>query len=163
MERPSRYVEHGGRSYLALEAWRGASGEGLCYFVPVAAPDGAPLEDDEGDRRAPLGPEEGLHDLPRRRLVELLEGAAPLTVTERRFRAPDGRLWLAQSAGPVWAEDGVAEGATGVRFTSLEGPRERVEGEGGHVGRMGTGALVAAWRRARDAVAPPQETSGSEA
>lgn len=162
VERASRTVEREGRAYVALEAWRGGSGEGLCYFVQLDGPGGEPVEEDDGDLRAPLGPDEDLRVLSEDRLAELLEGATPLTVTERRFRAPDGRLWLAQSVGPVWAEDGVAEGITGVKFTSLQGPLDRVEAAGGHVGRMGRGALVAAWRRARDAGAPTEETSRSE-
>lgn len=157
VERTARTVERGGDTYLVIEAWRGASDHGLCYFVKLTASRGSPDPDDAGDRRAPLAPSERLDDLSERQLDELLDGAVPLTVTERRFEAPDDRLWLAQSVGPVWAESGVAEGTTGVLFTSLQGPRVRFEAAGGHVGRMGTGQLVAAWRRAREATEEPDE------
>lgn len=163
VERATRTVEREGDAYLATEAWRGASHHGLCYFVKLEAPGGAPDPDDTGDRRASLAPSERLDDLSERRLAGLLDGAVPLTVTERRFEAPDGRLWLAQNVGPVWAESGVAEGTTAVLFTSLQGPPIRVEAEGGHVGRAGTGELVAAWRRAREATEPDREGLESEA
>lgn len=162
VEREARTVEREGDAYLAVEAWRGAAHHGLCYFVKLETPGGAPDPDDAGDRRAPLAPSERLDELPERRLDELLDEAVSLTVTERRFEAPDGRLWLAQSVGPVWAESGVAEGATAVLFTSLQGPRVRVEAEGGHVGRAETGELVAAWRRAREAAEPDREGLESE-
>lgn len=164
VQRTARAVERGDEAYRAIEAWRGASHHGLCYFVKLDAPGGAPDPDDAGDRRASLAPSERLEELSERRLDELLEGAVPLTVTERRFEAPDGRLWLAQSVGPVWAESGgVAEGTTAVLFTSLQGPWVRVEAEGGHVGRTGTGELVAAWRRAREVAEPDREGLESEA
>lgn len=164
VERAGRTVEREGDAYLAVEAWRGASRHGLCYFVKLEVPGGAaPDPDDGGDRRAPLAPTERLDELSEQRLDELLDGAVPLTVTERRFEAPDGRLWLAQSVGPVWAESGVAEGTTAVLFTSLQGPRVRVEAEGGHVGRAETGELVAAWRRAREAAESDREGLESEA
>lgn len=163
VERTARSVERGGDAYLAIEAWRGASRHGLCYFVKLGAPGGSPDADDPGDRRAPLEPSERLVELSEQRLDELLKGAVPLTVTEHRFEAPDGRLWLAQSVGPVWAESGVAEGMTGVLFTSLQGPRVRLEAEGGHVGRTGTGELVAAWRRAREAAEPDRGGLETEA
>lgn len=162
LKRASRTVEHEGNGYLAVEGWRAASGEGLCYFVRLEAPDGEAADSDEGDLRAPLGADEDLRELSGERLEELLRSAKPLTPTERRFRAPDGRLWLAQSVGPVWAGEGVAEGTTGVKFTSLQGTPERMEAEGGHVNRMGTGALTAAWRRARDTASPAEESSGTE-
>ncbi len=129
--RPSRVVEADGKSWRAIEAWRGRAGHGLCYFL--ALDDEAPMAEDRADRRAVLEPGERLLALPDERLVVLLEESVPLTDTERRFADPDGRVWLAQNIGPVWAEGGVASGLTGVLFTSLEGPLERGSRPSGHL------------------------------
>jgi len=147
-ERPARTVEiDGGEiAFRAVEAWRAPGGPALCYFVRLES--GEPGAGDREDRRAALDPGRTLTDLDRAELRDLLDGAAPLTATERRFRAPDGRFWLAQSVGPVWAEESAAEAVTGVRFTSLEGELERLEGPGGHVGRASEEELREAWRRA---------------
>lgn len=137
--RPSRVVEAEGRAWRAMEAWRGRGGHGLCYFL--ALDDGTPMAEDRADRRAALEPGERLLALPDERLVALLEESVPLTDTERRFADPDGRIWLAQNIGPVWAEGGVASGLTGVLFTSLEGPLERGSRPSGHVRELSTGEL----------------------
>lgn len=149
-ERRAREVEAGDARYRAVVAWRGrTSGLGLLYFLAM---DGdAPHPDDRGDRRAPLDPGRSLDDIPEEELAEALEGGTPLTGTERRFRAPDGRLWLAQGVGPVWADEDPAEGSTGLLLTALEGPVRRLEAEGGHPGRMDEGELSDAWRRAAPA------------
>lgn len=144
----------GTRAYRVIEAWRGDSGHGLCYFLALPAgeagdPDAA---DDRHDRRAVLAPDEELADADEDRLRELHERARPLTDTERRFSGPDGKWWLAQNTGPVWAEAGVAEGATGILFTSLEGTLERGRVPGGHVANLTGSELVAARDRA---LAPP--------
>lgn len=110
-----------GSEWLAIELKRAASGHGLCYFLPLT--EGSPSGDDRADRRAllePSGPWETLGD---EDLRALLEGAAPLTETERRFTDEEGKLWLIQSTGPVWAETGVAAGLTGCLATSLEDGR----------------------------------------
>lgn len=144
--RGRRVVETNGDRFRAAVAWRGpASGRGLLYFV--ALEDGEP-GDDRRDRRAPLEPDRGLEDFTEEELRELLSEGEPLTGTERRFRGPDGRLWLAQSVGPVWADEDPAEGSTGVLFTALEGPFERLRGPGAHAGALDGDELVALWRRA---------------
>lgn len=146
----ARAVEAGGGRFRAVEAWRGeASGRGLCYFVALEG--GEAAADDRRDRRAALGPDQRLEELSDRELEELLEEAAPLTETERRFRAPDGRLWLAQSVGPVWAEREPARGTTGLLFTALEGARERLRAQDGHAGRADLGELERRWRQATGA------------
>lgn len=129
--RPETRFEADGRRWWGIEAWRGSADHGLCYFLPLD--DGSVHPDDRTDRRAVLQPGERLGGLPEERLRELVAEAVPLTDTERRFRDAEGRLWLVQSVGPVWAEGGVAEGLTGVLFTSLEGPLERRARPGGRV------------------------------
>lgn len=129
----------------AREAWRGASGHGLLY---LRVEDGSVEE----DRRAVLEPGESLEAASEERLAELWRDAAPLTVTERRFRAPDGRWWLAQSVGPVWSEEGGAAGLSELLFTSLEGAAERFAVPDGHAGRLDQEELAAAWRRGRPVV-----------
>lgn len=129
--RPSRDVEADGESWRAIEAWRGRSGQALCYFIPLEGE--RPVAEDRRDRRTTLEPAERLLALPEERLVARLEEAVPLTDTERRFADPDGRGWLAQNIGPVWAEGDVAAGLTGVLFTSLEGPMERRSRPSGHL------------------------------
>lgn len=158
----------GRRSYRAIEAWRGTSGHGLCYFLCLAEDGSPPAESGDGaaegppgdsryDRRAVLAPDERLADLGEDRLRALFESARPLTVTERRFTAPDGRPWLVQNTGPVWADAGVAEGATGLLFTSLAGPRERARIAGGHVERLSEHEIVALRERAFAPADAPDE------
>ena len=124
-----RELELEGRRWRAIEAWRGRGGRGLCYFAPLE--DGALVEDDRADRRASLEPGEEVASLDRGRLESLWSEAAPLTATEQRIRDIEGRPWLAQSSGPVWAEADTAAGLTGLVFTSLDGTGERLEVSGG--------------------------------
>lgn len=149
MERASRELEDGERRWRAVEAWRASSGSVLLYFLPLRE-DGEVAPDDRLDRRAAPEPDRRLPDLDPAELEDLLAGATPLTETERRFRAPDGEPWLAQSVGPVWAEEDVAGGATGVLFTALAGEARRVRGKGGHVGEASAERLTGWWRRAVD-------------
>lgn len=146
MTRGERILEAEGRRWRAVEAWRTGSGLGLVYFLPLDEGAGVEEEDRE-DRRAALEPGEAVQGLEEEALRERLGRATVLTGTERRFRAPDGRLWLAQSVGPVWA-DGVASGLTGLLFTALEGPSERAIVGGEHAGEMSDGELAERWRRA---------------
>lgn len=145
--RPMREFEAGERRWRVTVAWRAADGAGLCYFT--AAGEDADAGDGT-DRRVRLEPGRKLAEVTESELTSLLAEAVPLTATERRFRAPDGRTWLAQNIGPVWAEEDAAEGATGILFTALEGLPSRGETRGGHVGPMGRDELVGAWRRALD-------------
>lgn len=146
-ETAERRFRADGIPWRATVAWRAEDGSGLCYFR--AAEEGADhAEEGTGDRRARLSANRSLGDLTEEELEELLAGAAPLTATERRFAAPDGREWLAQNIGPVWAEEEAAEGATGVLFTALDGALDRARTGGGHVDRMSDDRLEAAWRRA---------------
>jgi hypothetical protein len=147
--RETRRLETGDRAWLVSEAWRGESGWGVAYFVALGSD--APLEDDRQDRSALLEPGARIADLEDAELGRLLEDAAGLTSTERRFRGPGGRVWLAQSRGPVWAEGGVAAGLTGLLFTSLEGPFERIEGPDGQAGDLDGAALVSRLGAARGA------------
>lgn len=146
MERQRREFEAGERRWRALEAWRTSRDAVLVYFLPLDAGDGEPADDDRLDRRAALAPGRRLEELDAAGLEELLASGTPLTETERRFRAPDGRPWLAQSVGPVWAEDGVAGGLTGVLFSSLAGDVRRERGPGEHVGRASRERLAGWWR-----------------
>lgn len=107
-----RSFRTGTGEHKATEAWRSPSGHTLVFFSPDRA-------------RAALPPELDLADLTEVELTELLAGAVSLTVTETVFEATDGRLWLAQRSGPVWAEGSGASGAFGVVFTSLTGSAER--------------------------------------
>ncbi len=132
VRRFEREIVIGGETYRACVAWRGReTGYGLLYFHPVTEAAG-----DREDRRALLAPSEASGGLTDARLRELFEAARPLTVTERRFTAGDGRRWLAQNRGPVWAERSAAEGHTGVVFTSLEDEVQRVSSPGRHVVEM---------------------------
>lgn len=146
-ERSTRLVESGEGAFRAVVAWRArASDRGLLYFVALDGEE--PDPDDRRDVRAPLEPGRDLTDLSDGDLRERVEGGAPLTGTERRFRAPDGRLWLAQSIGPVWADEDPAEGSTGLLLTSLEGTHERLRAPGAHAGELEDGDLADLWRRA---------------
>ncbi len=121
-----------GETYRACVVWRGRETDyGLLYFQPVTEAAG-----DREDRRALLASSEGFRELTDTRLRELFESARSLTVTERRFTADDGRRWLAQNRGPVWAERSAAEGHTGVVFTSLEDEVQRLSSPGPHVVEM---------------------------
>ncbi len=102
-----------GEEHRAFEAWRSPSGHTLVLFEP--------------DRvRAALAPTRRLEELDEEDLRSLLALAAPLTLTESVLEAPDGRFWLAQDSGPVWAAEGRgAAGRLGVVLTSLTGPFER--------------------------------------
>ena len=127
--RLEREIVIGGETYRACVAWRGKeTGYGLLYFHLITEAAG-----DREDRRALLAPSEGSRELTDTRLRELFESARPLTATERRFTAGDGRRWLAQNRGPVWAERSAAEGHTGVVFTSLEDEVQRLSSPGRHV------------------------------
>lgn len=156
MDRVTRIVEDDEGRWRAVEAWRGRGGVALLYFLRLD--DGEVREDDGDDRRACLAADERLDGLTDGELRERLAAGTRLTGTERRFRAPDGAPWLAQSVGPVWAEGGVAEGLTGVVFTALEGPGRRLSGDGGHVGEMEEGDLLAGWRAAHGPGEEPPET-----
>lgn len=145
--RGGRTLETPEGRWLALEAWRARSGHGLLYFLPLE--DEAPAAADRGDRRAALDPGRELADLETAELEELLAGARPLTGTERRLVDRDGAVWLVQSSGPVWAEGETAEGLTGLVFTRLTGPEERVTAPGGHAGRTSTEELLVRLGRAR--------------
>lgn len=147
--RPSRRLELGDDAWRVREAWRAASGWGVAYFLAVSSE--AARRDDRRDRRALLETDTRLDDLDDAGLAGLLEGAAGLTSTERRFRDRDGRPWLAQSRGPVWAEGGVAEGLTGIVFTSLEGPFERIEVADGDAGTLEPEGLAGRLEAARTA------------
>lgn len=132
-----------GEPWRAAVAWRAADGSGLCYFRP-----GEDASSGLEDRRARLPADRTLGSLDAEGLEELFREAAPLTDTERRVRAPDGRPWLAQNVGPVWAEEEAAAGATGVLFTALDGSARRLRTGSGHVARMSDAELEEAWRRA---------------
>lgn len=140
-----RTVRIDGEAWRATAAWRAADGSALCYFRP-AAEEGS--SSSTGDRRARLPEDRSLETLEEEELEALFREAAPLTDTERRFLAPDGREWLAQNVGPVWAEEDAAEGATGLLLTALDGSAERLRTYGGHVGRTSAAELEEAWRRA---------------
>lgn len=142
-----RELSAGGRVFRVVEAWRSPSGWGLAYGL--ALEDGGPAPDDRLDRRAVLEPGEGLDDAGDQGLARRLAEGAGLTSTERRILDGDGRAWLVQSRGPVWAEGEVAAGLTSLLFTSLEGPPERLEAGDGHAGRMEADALRARLRAAR--------------
>jgi hypothetical protein len=146
MERTRREFGEGERRWRAVEAWRGPGGHGLLYFLPLDG--GDPADDDRLDGRSALAPDEGLRGLDDEELARRRGDAAPLTETERRFEAPDGGTWLAQSIGPVWADEDIAAGLTGILFTRLDGPHRRLTGRGGHVGRLGPEELGRRWREA---------------
>lgn len=146
--RPRR-LEADGKSWAVCEAWRGESGWGVAYFLALD-PGGTPA-DDRLDRRALLEPGTRPADLDDAGLGGLLESAAGLTSTERRIEDASGRPWLAQSRGPVWAEEGVAAGLTGLLFTALDGSGERVEAADGRAGAPDPSVLAERLRQARAA------------
>lgn len=157
MDRETREFTLDGQRWRAAVARRGSGGHGLVYFLPLE--DGRPAEDDRRDRRCPLDPGERLSGLDVAELRDGLRSGTGLTDTERRVRAPDDRLWLVQNRGPVWADDDVAEGTTGIVFTSLEGAAERLVVAGGHVGRLPDAELTALWRTA---AAEDDEAAGGD-
>jgi hypothetical protein len=147
-------LEVEGRLCRVTAAWRGPeTGYGVLYFFPS---DGA--AGDRGDRRALITPEVSLRALGESSLLQFYEAGRPLTETERRFAAADGRQWLAQSRGPVWAGRSAAEGGSGILFTSLEGEPDSLRASGGHVGEMSDEELSALWR---GAVQKPAAAEGS--
>lgn len=83
-----------------------------------------------GARRLLLGPGRRISELTSAELATELAGACRLTGTEAVFAAPDGRRWLAQAVGPVWAGSEAAEGLVGTMFTSIDGGYERFEVQG---------------------------------
>lgn len=151
-DRETRELSAAGRAWRAVEAWRSPTGWGLAYFVALEE-DGEPVADDRLDRRLPLEPDETLDALEDDELEERFADARGLTSTERRITDEEGRPWLAQSRGPVWAEGDVAAGLTSLLFTALGGAAERVEAGGGHAGHMEEEALRASLGRARAAAA----------
>lgn len=159
MTRESRIVETGEGRWRAVVAWRGRGDLGLLYFLRLA--DGSPSDRAEEDRRASLEPGERLRDLDVDELRRRLSVGTPLTGTERRFRAPDGELWLAQSVGPVWADGDVAAGLTGVVFTALEGEPRRISGDGVHVGEVDDAALGDRWRGASGGDGDVRDAAGA--
>ena len=131
-DRPRRQFEAEHASWLAIDAWRSAAGLGLCYLVRLE--NGAPTEDDREDRRAPLEPTQRLDVLEDETLHALWAAGVSLTATERRITDSEGDLWLVRNTGPVWAEGGVAEGATGALFRCLtRGDRDPEARAAGHV------------------------------
>lgn len=137
VERPLRSGED---DWLAIEAWRGRSGHALVYFLQTG-PDGSLSDDDRLDRRALLEPGVSVQGLDEDTLGVLLEGAAPLTVTERRLQGPDGEPWLARNEGPVWAAGDSAAGVTSIEYIRLGSPPMRLRAAGEHVGSVSTRAL----------------------
>jgi len=132
--------------YRASLAWRGPETRfGVVYFYPL---DGA--SSDRRDRRALIEPRPGDPDPGPEELLALYDVGRPLTDTERRFQAEDGRQWLAQNRGPVWAGGSGAESGTGIVFTSLEGAMARLQVRGGHVGELSEEELLTLWREATE-------------
>lgn len=158
--RPHRAIEGPDGRWLAVEAWRGEGGHGLCHLFRLR--DGETVEDDREDRRAALEPGERLEELEPERAAELVAAATPLTETERRFRDADGRAWLAQNSGPVWAGPGVAAGLTGIVFTALEGGGRRVEAPGGHVADLSPADLARRLRGAPEGRPSAGAAAGAE-
>lgn len=143
-DRFQRDVTVGGRLFRATVAWVGPeSGYGLLYFFPSDEAEGG-----RADRRALVTPDTDLSTLDESGLVALYDSGRPLTETERRFVAADGRRWLAQNIGPVWADRTAADGGSGILFTSLEDDAESLRAFGGHVGDLSAEELSAALRGA---------------
>jgi hypothetical protein len=131
-----------------IEAWRTSRGTRLVLVFP-------------GPERFALEPGLDLDSLDRVALDGLLGSAVGLTATEAAFRAPDGRRWLAQAVGPVWAGSAGAEGIVSTRFTSLDGPLDRFQSMGSPLlpGREGADLesdLIDLWNLGRER---PDETS----
>ena len=155
-DRFEREFEVEGRLHRATAAWRGPeTGYGILYFFSSDAAEG-----DRSDRRALLTPEVSLRDMAESSLLTLYDAGRPLTETERRFAAADGRQWLAQSRGPVWAGRSGAEGGSGILFTSLEGEPESLRAAGGHVGEVSDEELSALWRGAAHEAAAEASAKG---
>lgn len=83
-----------------------------------------------GPRRLLLEPGRRIADLASDELAPELAAACDLTATEDVFTAPDGRRWLAQAVGPVWAGAEAAAGLVGTMFTSIDGRYDRFEVHG---------------------------------
>lgn len=150
-----RRLETDGSAFEARDAWGAQSGMALCYFFALNG-EAASLGD-RGDRRAALEPGESLAEISEARLAELLNGAAPLTETERRFETSRGDHWLAQNIGPVWAE-GVAAGLTGILFTALDGSGERLRTSGGPIVELARERLLELLTEARGGDDPGSQT-----
>lgn len=147
--RVAREIRTAHGRWRASEAWRGRSGWGVLYLVALDS--AGPAADDRRDRRVLLEPGSEIDSLADAELVSRSTDGAGLTSTERRITGPEGRTWLVQSRGPVWAGEGVAAGLTGLLFTALDGPSARVEVEDGHAGALEDEVLCA---RLREALAP---------
>jgi hypothetical protein len=154
--RDERRLSVADREWRVSEAWRGASGWGVAYFLCLGAE--GPDPDDRLDRKALLPPDARLDSLSDEELVALHASAAGLTSTERRFADAEGRAWLAQGRGPVWAEADVAAGLTGLLFTALEGPAERVAVADGRAAHLTDSELRARLIVAREAGVGAGET-----
>lgn len=100
-----------------IEAWRTSRGTKLIVVLP-------------GPARFALDAGKDLDLLDASGLSAYLESAVDLTGSEAIFGAPDGRRWLAQAVGPVWAPTVGAEGLVATRFTSLDGPFESFQAPG---------------------------------
>jgi hypothetical protein len=125
-----------------IEAWRTSRGTRLLLVFP-------------GPERFALEPGPDLDSLDGVALAGLLGSAVGLTATEAAFRAPDGRRWLAQAVGPVWAGSAGAEGIVSTRFTSLDGSFDRFQSMGSPLlpGREGAdleSALIDLWNLGRE-------------
>lgn len=116
-ERERRNEGAGDAERELVVAWRTSRGTRLVLAFP-------------GPSRFALGPGSGLDALDAAELKAHLEVATGLTDTEATFRAPDGRRWLAQATGPVWAASEGAEGLLTTRFTSLDGAYESLQSPG---------------------------------
>ncbi|MCL7980351.1 MAG: hypothetical protein M8865_10665 [marine benthic group bacterium] len=116
-KRESVLTGEGDAARELVVAWRTSRGTRLVIAFP-------------GPERFILEPGARLDGLDEGELAVHLEAATGLTGTEATFVAPDGRRWLAQAAGPVWAASEGAEGLVATRFTSLEGPYESFESPG---------------------------------
>lgn len=141
--RATALLEFDGQETEILEAWRTSRGTKLVLVFP-------------GPRRILVAEDRELTRMEVEELRIALEGASGLTATEACFDAPDGRRWLAQAVGPVWAGSEGAEGLAGTLFTSIDGPFERFESRGSPLRPdRGSGVPVDAdlaeiWRTGRD-------------
>jgi hypothetical protein len=105
---PRQDLDCGGTGWCVYEAWRTESDLGLAYFIRA---DFGP-----GDRRALLGPGQGIKSLGVSELEALWSEATELTVTERRVIDGEGDVWLAQDIGPIWSEGNRASDGTGIHL-----------------------------------------------